>query len=204
MCGRVCRARDIRCAVGVVAHERCLVGVGHDLSSCATLFSTRGSDVHCPSRLVHLSERLIRTARLVHRTARLSLTRTARLVHRTERLSLTRTARLVHRTERLYRPATLAVTARVSASVTPSGYLTLFFASSGLQRLCGLSGDDDCVGLPGLVGSMRSLHAKRVTRVLLSGATAREHLSCTSVVLEAVASRWILCSATMFVSLVCL
>ena len=83
MCGRVCRARDICCAVGVVARERCLVGLGYDLSSCATLFSTRGSDVHWPARLVHPTERLNRTARVVHRT------------------------------ERLNRPATLAVTARV-------------------------------------------------------------------------------------------
>ena len=83
MCGTVCRARDIRCVVGVVAHERCLVGVGHDFSSCATLVSTRGSDLYCPARLVHPTERL------------------------------TCTARVVHPTERLYRPATLAVTARV-------------------------------------------------------------------------------------------
>ena len=43
MCGRVCRTRDIRFSVGVVARECCLVGLGHDPSSCATLVSTRGA-----------------------------------------------------------------------------------------------------------------------------------------------------------------
>ena len=65
------------------------------------------------------------------------------------------------------------------------------FASTGFQRLRVLSGDHDCVGFLGLDGSMSSLHVKRVTRVLLSGATARECCSCTSVLLEVV--DWMCC-----------
>ena len=42
-CGHVCRTRDIRFAVGAVARERCVVGFGHDPSSCATLGTGRGA-----------------------------------------------------------------------------------------------------------------------------------------------------------------
>ena len=38
---RVCRTRDIRFAVVVVARERCHVALSYDLSSCATLGRTR-------------------------------------------------------------------------------------------------------------------------------------------------------------------